>query len=110
VAWTDKRQDCCVGKVRQRPAASSGRITSTCPTCGLGEVRAFFAVDAGNSRGAAWLWCSICKTGYHSQSVVPRWWHWAGEIANVLNAEQPFDVLDRLWTDISRVNPISDRA
>ena len=83
--------------------ASDARVVCRCPTCRNGDLAVFFL--RGHRHGAAWLWCSSCHTGYHSQSTVPAWWRWPFGAEEVRRAEDPFSLLEKLWPQISQLNP-----
>jgi hypothetical protein len=85
--------------------ASTRRPIILCPTCGRDEVRLFFVPNPESAWGSAWLWCSSCKTCDHAQATVPGWWLWHKDVSAVMNAETPFDTLDRLWPEVALLNP-----
>jgi hypothetical protein len=85
---------------------SDHRVACECPSCRIGELRLFFSRRGVEPRGALWLWCPLCKTSYHSQSLIPRWWTPLPEESIVRSSENPFDLLDRMWDQIARVNPL----
>jgi hypothetical protein len=91
---------------------SPGRLECCCPVCGTGKLQFFFARGTRGSHGSAWFWCPVCRSAEHSQSRVPMWWTWTGDIDRILTADlntgEPFDLLSELWEQISAQNPLSE--